>query len=72
MVVDTLTGQQQAILEVERQFWRTVGAKDQAIRGAGFTVMRYYQLLNQMLDDPAVLAADPTLVYRLRRIARRP
>lgn len=69
--MDTVTDQQHTILGIERQFWRTAGAKEHAIRSAGFTVMRYYQLLNQMLDDPAVLAADPTLVYRLRRITHR-
>jgi len=56
------------ILEIERQFWRTGGAKDAAIRAAGYSVVRYYQCLNRLLDDPAVLAADPVLVYRLRRI----
>lgn len=73
MVVDTLTAQQHAILEIERTFWRTAGAKEQAIADIiGLTPMRYYQLLNQMLGDPAVLAADPQTVYRLRRIAHRP
>jgi hypothetical protein len=58
------------ILGIERQFWRTEGAKEDAIRAAGYSVVRYYQLLNRMLDDPAVLAADPTLAYRLRRLRR--
>lgn len=60
------------MLNIERQFWRTAEAKEDAIRAAGCSVVRYYQLLNRMLDDPAVLAADPVLVYRLRRITRRP
>lgn len=61
------------MLNIERQFWRTASAKEDAIRAAGYgSVVRYYQLLNQMLDDPAVLAAHPQLVYRLRRITRRP
>jgi hypothetical protein len=72
MVMDTLTAQQRNILAVERQFWRTAEAKEQAIRDMGLTVVRYYQLLNQMLGSQAVLAADPQLVYRLRRIAHRP
>jgi len=66
MAVDTVT-----ILNIERQFWRTAGAKEEAIREHGITVTRYYQLLNRMLDDPAVLASDPQLVYRLRRLSRR-
>ncbi len=28
---------------------------------------RYYQVLNQLLDDEAALAADPMLIKRLRR-----
>lgn len=60
------------MLNIERQFWRTASAKEDAIRAAGYSVVRYYQLLNRLLDDPAVLAADPVLVYRLRRITRRP
>ncbi len=69
--MDSLTDQQRQILDTERQFWRTAGAKEDAIRAAGFSVTRYYQLLNRLLDDPAVLAADPQTVYRLRRIRSR-
>jgi hypothetical protein len=29
---------------------------------------RYYQVLNAMLDDPRVLAADPITVKRLQRL----
>lgn len=60
------------IFGIERQFWRTQAAKEQAIRAAGYSVVRYYQVLSRMLDDPQVLAAEPQLVYRLRRISRRP
>jgi uncharacterized protein DUF3263 len=58
-----------AMLAFERQWWRSPGAKDQAIRdGFGLSPTRYYQLLNALLDDPAALAADPVLVKRLRRL----
>ena len=72
--VRAVTGQECAILDIERQFWRTAGAKEDAIRAAGMSVTRYYQRLNRLLDDPAVLAAEPLLVKRLARIrdARRP
>ncbi|MGD3153893.1 DUF3263 domain-containing protein [Tsukamurella tyrosinosolvens] len=30
--------------------------------------MRYYQLLNRLLDDPAAVAYAPAVVGRLRRI----
>lgn len=69
--MDPLTEQQRAILAVEAQFWRTAGAKEEAIRAMGISPTRYYQLLNRMLDDPAALAADPQTVYRLDRIRRR-
>lgn len=60
------------ILDIERRFWKTAEAKEDAIRAAGMSVTRYYQRLNQLLDDPAVLAAEPQLVYRLRRLRHRP
>jgi len=61
----------QQILALEKQFFRTAGAKEEAIKALGLTPMRYYQLLNRLLDDPAALAAEPQLVYRLRRIRGR-
>ena len=66
--MDTVTDEQ--ILAVEAQFWRTSGAKDDAIRALGLSVTRYYQLLNRLLDDPVVMAADPVTVKRLDRIRR--
>lgn len=69
--MDTLTDQQREILAIEAQFWRTSGAKDDAIRAMGLSPTRYYQLLTALLDHPAALAADPVTVYRLDRIRRR-
>lgn len=34
----------------------------------GLTVTRYYQLVNQLADNPAALAAEPVTVKRLQRI----
>ncbi|MFD5762201.1 DUF3263 domain-containing protein, partial [Streptomyces sp. NPDC127044] len=34
----------------------------------GLAPVRYYQLLNALLDDPRALAHDPITVNRLRRI----
>ncbi|MFY1634515.1 DUF3263 domain-containing protein [Solwaraspora sp. WMMB335] len=60
---------EQRILDFERQWWKHAGAKEQAIRDTfGLSATRYYQLLNQLLDDPAALAAEPVLVARLRRL----
>lgn len=59
------------ILNLEKQFFRTAGAKEEAIRALGLSPTRFYQLLNRLLDDPAALEAEPQLVYRLLRIAHR-
>jgi Protein of unknown function (DUF3263) len=57
------------ILEFEARWWRTPGAKDQAIRDTfGLSATRYYQALNRLLDSPAALATDPVLLGRLRRL----
>jgi hypothetical protein len=61
------------VLAFERGTWRTAAAKEQAISEVlGFTVTRYYQLLNELIDTPEALKFDPVLVKRLRaRRARR-
>ena len=68
--MDTVTELESQILNLERIFWRTAGAKEQAIRDElGLSPTRYYQLLSRLLADPG-LVADPLTVQRLRRIAR--
>jgi hypothetical protein len=58
-----------AILEFERGWWRVAGAKETAIRAQfDLSPTRYYQLLNELVDDDAALAHDPMLVRRLRRL----
>jgi len=57
------------MLVFERQWWRYAGAKEQAIREQfGCSATRYYQNLNNLIDRPEALAADPMLVKRLRRL----
>ncbi len=59
----------QAILDLERGWWRVAGAKEDAIRERlGISPSRYYELLGALLDDEAALAHDPMLVRRLRRL----
>ncbi|CAN5135676.1 DUF3263 domain-containing protein [soil metagenome] len=56
------------ILAFERQWWRHVGAKEEAIRSQfGISAARYYQLLNAVIDAPAAERHDPMLVRRLQR-----
>jgi len=57
-----------AVLALERQWWKYAGAKEEAIRRQfGISPTAYYQLLSRLIDEPAVLAADPMLVKRLQR-----
>jgi hypothetical protein len=55
------------VLAFERGTWRSPGAKEQAISDAlGMPSTRYYQLLNELIDNPEALKFDPVLVKRLR------
>lgn len=64
-----LTPQQSEVLRFERRSWRRAGAKDAAIAAElGLSSTRYLQVLNELLDSPAALAAEPMLVSRLRRL----
>jgi hypothetical protein len=57
------------ILQFERQWWLYAGNKEQAIRDMfDLSPTRYYQVLNQVIDNPDALAAEPLLVRRLRRL----
>lgn len=64
-----MTDDDRALLAFEKQWWKTPGAKEEAIRDQlGMSTTRYYQRLARILDDPAALAVDPILVRRLHRI----
>ena len=57
------------ILDFERSWWKHAGAKDRAIRERfGMSATRYYQLLNELLENPAAMSHDPILVKRLKRL----
>ncbi|MEU7471318.1 DUF3263 domain-containing protein [Streptomyces sp. NPDC044984] len=59
----------QQILAMERRGFSGPGVKERAIREElGLAPVRYYQLLNALLDDPRALAHDPVTVNRLRRV----
>lgn len=60
---------ERAILAFEARRFKNAGRKEQAIRDEfGISPTQYFQILNALLDDPAALAHDPTLVARLRRL----
>ena len=55
------------ILAFERRVWRSPGAKELEIRETfAISATRYYQLLNELIDQPEAVAFDPVLVKRLR------
>jgi hypothetical protein len=63
-----LSARDERILAFERQWWRHVGAKEEAIRAEfGLSAARYYQLLNVLIDSPDAVRHDPMLVGRLQR-----
>lgn len=56
------------MLEFERTWWRHAGAKESSIKELfNLTPPAYYQLLNNLIDRPAALMAEPLLVKRLLR-----
>ena len=63
----SLSERDMRLLSFERGTWRTPGAKEQAIADVlGITATRYYQLLNELIDNAEALKFDPVLVKRLR------
>ena len=71
MGMDVLTDHQHTLLDLESEWFATVGGKETAIRQLGMTPVRYYQLLNQLVATESALSYDPVTVTRLRRIRRR-
>ncbi|MFF2385381.1 DUF3263 domain-containing protein [Streptomyces sp. NPDC058108] len=67
--MEELGARERAVLAMERRGFAGPGAKERAIREQlGLAPVRYYQLLNALLDDPRALAHDPVTVNRLRRV----
>lgn len=67
-----MTDIERQVLAFEKRRWNRRGHKEQAIRDElGVSPVRYYQVLARLLDSQSALAAEPQLVNRLRRIARR-
>ena len=61
-----LTADQLAILEFERSWWLQPGPKDQAIEfGLGLSAATYYEMLHELLDNPAARRQDPLTMRRL-------
>ena len=57
------------ILDFERTWWKHAGVKEQAIKERfEMSATRYYQVLNELLEQPAAMDYDPILVKRLKRL----
>ncbi|QRY48095.1 DUF3263 domain-containing protein [Mycolicibacterium boenickei] len=67
--MDSLTAQDRAVLDLEREWWATPGGKETAIIDrVGIRPVRYYQRLNRLIETESALAYAPVTVNRLRRI----
>lgn len=71
--MNELTTEEKALLDFEGgAWWKYPGAKETAVREQlGLSAVRYYQVLNGLLDRPEALQHDPLLVRRLRRLRDR-
>lgn len=69
--MDSLTDLQRTMLDLEREWFATVGGKEDAIRGLGLSPTRYYQLLVNLITSRAALEYDSVTVNRLRRVLTR-
>lgn len=68
-----LTDVERRMLDMEREDWSTSHeAKDDAIRDRfGLRPLRYYQLLNRLIETEPALAYDPITVRRMLRLRDR-
>ena len=64
-----LGSEERAILDFERSWWLTGGAKDRLIESVlGLTADVYYDYLLRLLDLPAASSYDPLTVRRVKAL----
>jgi hypothetical protein len=67
--MDELSERDTEILDFERSWWKHAGVKEQAIKERfEMSATRYYQVLNELIENPAAMAHDPILIKRLKRL----
>lgn len=67
-----LTERDRAILDFERSWWSEPGPKELAIRERfELSTTRYYEIVNELIDEPEALDYDPLVIRRLRRLRDR-
>lgn len=60
---------QEKILEIERGWWKIASTRGDAImKVLGFSEVRYYLILGELLDSPEFWKLDPALVGRLKNL----
>lgn len=65
----SLSEDDQAILDFERDWWRSRVSKERAVRERlGLSSSSYHRVLNGLIERPDAFAYDPMLVGRLRRL----
>lgn len=64
-----LTAREIEVLAFAGIAWKWTGAQESAVRATfDWSMPRYFQVLNALIDRPEALAHDPLLVNRLRRL----
>ncbi|MEV3856026.1 DUF3263 domain-containing protein [Streptomyces sp. NPDC050095] len=67
--MESLGERERAVLAFEGRGFPSPGAKERAIREElDLAPVRYFQILNALLDDPRALEHAPVTVNRLRRV----
>lgn len=67
VAIEELTDRDKEVLAFEKLTWREAGDKEtEAYERFGLRWIRYYAMLNRLINSPAAEAYDPILVRRLR------
>lgn len=67
--MEPLSPVEEELLRFAAGRWQFVGAQEEAVRKQfGLSLTRYHQQLNAVIEKPAALAFDPSLVKRLLRL----
>jgi len=67
-----LTELERSIIDFERSWWAEPGPKETAIADKfDVSTTQYYQLLNELIDNPDAADYDPLVVRRLQRLRNR-
>lgn len=64
-----LSAEEVSVVEFAARAPRQVGAREEAIvQELGISPVRYYQLLNRLVDNPAAWELDPHVMGRIARL----